>query len=141
MADVERPGRGAAAPADAPRSTTTTSTEGSGMNRRDLLGLSLAAVGGIFAPRFGRWYRRASGLMVPHWIVTVDGKVVSRVPFGGGIVHVDVGLVGPGLTTLHMSVVPSDPPPGGPCRRPFGGTITHRNDYGSALRLIVPMLA
>lgn len=36
------------------------------MNRRDLLGLSLAAVGGIFAPRFGRWYRRGSGLVVPY---------------------------------------------------------------------------
>lgn len=27
------------------------------MNRRDLLGLSLAAVGGVFVPRFGRWFR------------------------------------------------------------------------------------
>lgn len=35
------------------------------MNRREFAGFSLAAIGGIFAPRFGHWYRRGSGLVVP----------------------------------------------------------------------------
>lgn len=35
------------------------------MNRRELLGLSLAAVGGVFAPRFGRWHR--APLVVGSW--------------------------------------------------------------------------
>lgn len=34
------------------------------MNRRSMLGLSLAAMGGVFAPRFGRWYREANGLIL-----------------------------------------------------------------------------
>lgn len=35
------------------------------MNRRNFAGLALAAVGGVFVPRFGRWYRRGSGLLTP----------------------------------------------------------------------------
>ena len=48
------------------------------MNRRDMLGLSLAAMGGVFAPRFGRWYREASGLVVPDPVaVWSDGLAVG----------------------------------------------------------------
>lgn len=32
------------------------------MNRRDFLGI---ATGLVFAPKFGRWYRQGSGLIVP----------------------------------------------------------------------------
>lgn len=35
------------------------------MNRRGFLGFGLAAVGGVFVPQFGEWYRRGSGLVVP----------------------------------------------------------------------------
>lgn len=43
------------------------------MNRRTFAGLTLAAIGGVFAPRFGRWYRQGSGLLVPEPWVTVRG--------------------------------------------------------------------
>ena len=35
------------------------------MNRRDFMGLSLAAAGMVFAPKFGRWHRQGSGLLIP----------------------------------------------------------------------------
>ena len=35
------------------------------MNRRSFVGFSLAAVGGIFVPRYGSCYRQGSGLLVP----------------------------------------------------------------------------
>lgn len=39
---------------------------GDGMNRRGFLGYSLAAVGGIFVPQAGRWYRKGFGLLQPE---------------------------------------------------------------------------
>ena len=35
------------------------------MNRRWFLGASLAAVGSVFVPQYGGWYRAGSGLLVP----------------------------------------------------------------------------
>ena len=42
------------------------------MNRRGFLGLSLAAVGGIFVPKYDKWYRQGSGLLVrdPEFMFT-----------------------------------------------------------------------
>lgn len=34
------------------------------MHRRSFLGLGLAAVGGIFAPKYGQWYKQGRGLLV-----------------------------------------------------------------------------
>lgn len=62
------------------------------MNRRDLLGLSLAAVGGVFAPRFGRWYREPPRIVVPTLEVLLDGRVVARIPEGTGLVRIDLGV-------------------------------------------------
>jgi hypothetical protein len=48
------------------------------MNRRAFAGLTLAAVGGIFVPQFGAWYRRGSGLLVrpdPTFLLTDAGNV------------------------------------------------------------------
>ena len=44
------------------------------MNRRLFLGFSLAAVGGVFVPKYGRWYRQGSGVLVPNtdWIMNPD---------------------------------------------------------------------
>lgn len=36
------------------------------MNRRAFAGLSLAAIGGVFVPQFGKWYRQGSGLLAPN---------------------------------------------------------------------------
>lgn len=51
------------------------------MKRRDFVGFSLAAMGLAFAPKFGRWHRQGSGLLVPDQHVElqllVDGKVVE----------------------------------------------------------------
>lgn len=37
-----------------------------GTSRRRFLALSLAAVGGVFVPKYGHWYRKGSGLLVPE---------------------------------------------------------------------------
>lgn len=55
------------------------------MNRRDLLGLSLAAVGGVFAPRFGRWYRRGSGVVVYDTAMTEARTVTLPLLYGDGV--------------------------------------------------------
>ena len=34
------------------------------MNRRSMLGLSLGVIGSVFVPRYGRWTRQGSGLLV-----------------------------------------------------------------------------
>lgn len=39
------------------------------MNRRGFLGFSLAAVGGIFVPKYAGWFRQGSGIVVPEWPV------------------------------------------------------------------------
>jgi hypothetical protein len=36
------------------------------MNRRNFLGLTLAATGGIFVPQYGKWFRMGSGVLVPE---------------------------------------------------------------------------
>lgn len=36
------------------------------MNRRWFLGASLAVVGSVFVPKYERWYRQGSGLLVPR---------------------------------------------------------------------------
>lgn len=43
------------------------------MKRRDFLGFSLAAAGLVFAPKFGRWHRQGSGLLVPRYHVLSPG--------------------------------------------------------------------
>lgn len=56
------------------------------MNRRTFAYLSLAAFGGVFVPRFHRWYRQGSGLLIPtptaviewHWIDPIH----DLFPFG-----------------------------------------------------------
>lgn len=46
------------------------------MNRRDFVGIAAAS---IFAPRFGRWYRQGSGLMVPEPpVITVNGIDIAN---------------------------------------------------------------
>lgn len=92
------------------------------MNRRGFLGMSLAAAGMVFAPKFGRWHRQGSGLLVPKpgttWYValyTSDGKyhripaTATKVSQGGyGAVVVDfqdVAWSAAQATTLtHYSV-------------------------------------
>ena len=54
------------------------------MNRRGFLGMSLAAAGMVFVPRFGRWHRQGSGLYIPtgHELVLYEGgRVWKRIPF------------------------------------------------------------
>ena len=36
-----------------------------GLDRRRFLGMSLAAVGGIFVPKYDKWFRQGSGLLTP----------------------------------------------------------------------------
>lgn len=40
------------------------------MNRRGFLGFSLAAVGGIFVPKYAGWFRQGSGIIVPAKAIT-----------------------------------------------------------------------
>lgn len=64
------------------------------MNRRAFAGLSLAALGGIFAPKFGHWYRRGSGVIVP------DRSLILHDENCWTITGSDVALP----YTLHLSV-------------------------------------
>lgn len=53
------------------------------MNRRGFLGMSLAAAGMVFAPKFGRWHRQGSGLLVPdgHYLTLWEGgRVYAHIP-------------------------------------------------------------
>jgi len=57
------------------------------MNRRDLIGASLAAIGGVFMGR--RWYQQGRGLVVPDSGLVLRGHprwvdVYYRAVWGGG---------------------------------------------------------
>lgn len=41
------------------------------MNRRSFLGLSLAVTGGIFVPKFGKWYKQGSLYLSKYDIVNI----------------------------------------------------------------------
>jgi len=47
------------------------------VNRRQFAGLSLAAIGGIFAPKFGQWYKRGSGLIVRDDVLASGTGVIG----------------------------------------------------------------
>jgi|GEM_PF-3976479 len=90
------------------------------MNRRWFLGASLAAVGSVFVPQYGGWYRAGSGLLVPHtdrhivaysemWTLHPDGyavEVYRRIEDGPWVRLPDV--VEDRLSTVRWSAV-SDP--------------------------------
>lgn len=82
------------------------------MNRRGFLGLSLAAAGMVFAPKFGRWHRQGSGLLVPRpgnsWYValyTSDGKY-HRIP----AVVTETTLLGDGTAVVNLADCTWRPP-------------------------------
>lgn len=82
------------------------------MNRRGFLGLSLAAAGMVFAPKFGRWHRQGSGLLVPRpgnsWYVTLytsDGKY-HRIP----AVVTETTLLGDGTAVVNLADCTWRPP-------------------------------
>ena len=62
------------------------------MNRRSFAGLSLAALGGVFVPRFGARYRQGSGLLVRSPVVIASlcdaetGRVLASRPLVNGSV-------------------------------------------------------
>ena len=65
------------------------------MNRRAFAGLSLAALSGIFAPKFGHWFRRGSGL-----IVRDSGLIYLTVSYEGGAANVSWRQPGPSDPTI-----------------------------------------
>jgi len=67
------------------------------MNRRAFAGLSLAALGGVFVPRFGHWYRQGSGLLVRSPVVDLHEPIA--LPFTDDFERAD-GPLGPNWSAL-----------------------------------------
>jgi len=65
------------------------------MERRTFSGLILAAIGGIFVPKYGSWFKQGSGVWVPpeNWIFATQraGPWFSRGVWKGGRIPEGIG--------------------------------------------------
>jgi hypothetical protein len=58
------------------------------LSRRNFLGLSLAATGGIFVPKFGAWFRQGSGLYTPEiYTYVATGSWLAPIRYPIGSIH------------------------------------------------------
>lgn len=79
------------------------------IERRQFLGWSLAAVGGIFVPRWGRWYRpnRIWSANLPLGVQYSGQRIVAYVNPGGGLqAHARVTACDQGRRIITMEWLP-----------------------------------
>lgn len=100
------------------------------MNRRDFLGIAAAS---IFAPRFGRWYRQGSGLIVRD--VEAEQPTVTHTGFHFG--EWGYVITATTATTMTVEYLPKSRHPANP-RLHSGGHLRSRALFSDALTGLKP---